>query len=117
MLDQQILSTIMADSAFPTEYFVHKVVQLLELIRHDDQNYEPEERIRHLTYAYQAAQAHFAQPHVRRMLTVKPKKLEAALRTITGMVVYCWVAARQVQGLRRVVFATKEYRGVGVQTM
>lgn len=83
----------MTEAAFPRDTFVHTVVQLLDTIQHQDTNYTHEERVRNLSYAYNEAARHFAQPHVRDSLHVKPKKLQAALQTITGMVVYCWVKA------------------------
>lgn len=84
----------MSKADFPTEYFVGTVVRLLDTIQHNDTNYTPEQRVRALRHAYSVAAEHFAQPHVYHGLKVKnPKKLEAALQTITGMVVYCWVNA------------------------
>lgn len=83
----------MSQKPFPTETFVATVVQLMDTIQHNDVNYTHDERVGRLSYAYKKAASYFAQPHVREMLQVKPKKLQAALQTITGMVVYCWVNA------------------------
>lgn len=73
--------------------FLGTVVRLLDTIKHNDTNYTQEQRIWKLQYAYDQAARHFAQPHIQNELEVKPKKLEAAIRTITGMVVYCWINA------------------------
>ena len=83
----------MSQTPFPTDTFVATVVQLMDTIQHNDVNYTHDERVGRLSYAYKEAAYHFAQPHVREVLQVKPKKLQAALQTITGMVVYCWVNA------------------------
>jgi trichodiene synthase len=83
----------MTDQEFPTRYFLGTIVRLLDTVKHQDTNYTYEERVRNLQYAYNEAAKHFAQPKVQDALKLKPKKLEAALQTITGMVVYCWVNA------------------------
>ncbi|KAI9149657.1 Trichodiene synthase [Paramyrothecium foliicola] len=76
---------------FPTEYFLGTAVRLLENVKYRDSNYTREERIENLSYAYNKAAAHFAQERQQRILKVNPKRLEASLRTIVGMVVYSWV--------------------------
>ncbi|KAH8422385.1 uncharacterized protein LDX57_000142 [Aspergillus melleus] len=83
----------MLDESFPANGFVDTIVRLMDTIQHNDENYTHEERVRHLYYAYTQAAAHFAQPYVRYTLNVNPSKVQAALETITGMVVYCWVKA------------------------
>lgn len=75
---------------FPTEYFLNTSVRLLEYIRYRDSNYTREERIENLHYAYNKAAHHFAQPRQQQMLKVDPKRLQASLQTIVGMVVYSW---------------------------
>nr|ABG73407.1 trichodiene synthase [Stachybotrys echinatus] len=76
---------------FPTEYFLGTAVRLLENVNYRDSNYTREERIENLHYAYNKAAAHFAQERQQKILKVSPKRLEASLRTIVGMVVYSWV--------------------------
>ncbi|KAF7370120.1 Trichodiene synthase [Mycena sanguinolenta] len=84
----------MSGKEFPTQYFLGILVRLLDTVQHKDVNYTHEVRVKNLSYAYAQAAKHFAQPHVLEGLrNVKPKKLEAALQTITGMVVYCWLMA------------------------
>ena len=84
----------MTKTDFPTEYFVGTVVRLLDTIQHKDTNYTPEQRVRALRHVYSVQAEHFSQPHVYHSLKIKdPKKLEAGMRTITGMTVYCWVNA------------------------
>jgi trichodiene synthase len=85
----------MVKKSFPTRPFVDTVVRLLDTIKHKDTNYTHEQRVQNLHYAYTKAASHFAQPHVQAGIKVKPRKLQAALQTITGMVVYCWVNASQ----------------------
>ncbi|KAJ6484019.1 Trichodiene synthase-domain-containing protein [Mycena sanguinolenta] len=85
----------MSGKEFPTQYFLGLVVRLLDTVQYKDVNYTHEQRVANLQYAYSKAAMHFARPHVQEGLKVKPKKLEAALRTITGMVVYCWINASQ----------------------
>lgn len=80
----------MVSNEFPITYFKGVLVKLLDIVDYKDTNYTPEERIFNLSFAYTAAAKHFAQPYIRDTLDVPPKKLEAALRTITGMVVYSW---------------------------
>nr|2PS6_A Chain A, Trichodiene synthase [Fusarium sporotrichioides]2PS6_B Chain B, Trichodiene synthase [Fusarium sporotrichioides] len=75
---------------FPTEYFLNTTVRLLEYIRYRDSNYTREERIENLHYAYNKAAHHFAQPRQQQLLKVDPKRLQASLQTIVGMVVYSW---------------------------
>ncbi|KEY64043.1 Tri5 [Stachybotrys chartarum IBT 7711] len=76
--------------AFPTEYFLGTAVRLLENVKYRDSNYTREERVENLQYAYNKAAAHFAQERQQQILKVSPKRLEASLRTIVGMVVYSW---------------------------
>ncbi|KAI9043113.1 trichodiene synthase [Aspergillus affinis] len=83
----------MLEREFPAKDFVGTIVRLMDTIQHNDDNYTHTERIWHLHYAYTQAAAHFAQPSVRYTLNVKPSEVQAALETITGMVVYCWVKA------------------------
>lgn len=84
----------MLDQDFPTEYFISTVVRLLDTIQYKDTNYTHEQRVRNLRYAYSKAAEHFTQPSVQDALNMNnPRKLEAKLRTITCMVVYCWVNA------------------------
>ncbi|KFA52461.1 hypothetical protein S40293_10287 [Stachybotrys chartarum IBT 40293] len=75
---------------FPTDYFLRTAVQLLEHIKYRDSNYTREERLENLQYAYNKAAEHFSQQRQQRILKVKPKRLEASLRTIVAMVVYSW---------------------------
>jgi trichodiene synthase len=75
---------------FPTEYFLGTAVRLLENVKYRDSNYTREERIENLRYAYNKAAAHFSQERQQRILKTNPKRLEASLRTIVGMVVYSW---------------------------
>jgi len=75
---------------FPTEYFLNTTVRLLEYIKYRDSNYTREERIENLHYAYTKAAHHFAQPRQQQLLKVDPKRLQASLQTIVGMVVYSW---------------------------
>ncbi|KAI9902301.1 hypothetical protein N3K66_001653 [Trichothecium roseum] len=81
----------MSGQEFPFEYFLGTAVRLLEEIQYRDSNYTREERIENLHYAYTKAVNHFAQPHVQEILKPDPKKLQASLSTIVGMVVYGWV--------------------------
>lgn len=83
----------MSQRPFPISKFTITVVQLLDTIQHNDTNYTHEQRVRNLNFAYTEAANHFAQPHVQQTLKVKTERLQAALQTITGMVVYCWVNA------------------------
>lgn len=80
----------MTDQAFPIDYFMDTVVRVLDIIKYRDNNYDRDERVKNLQYAYTEAAKHFAQPLQQETLKVNPKRLEAALRTIVGMVVYCW---------------------------
>jgi trichodiene synthase len=75
---------------FPTEYFLNTTVRLLEYIQYRDSNYTREERIENLHYAYNKAAHHFAQPRQQQLLKIDPKRLQASLQTIVGMVVYSW---------------------------
>ncbi|RYP43706.1 hypothetical protein DL768_009762 [Monosporascus sp. mg162] len=75
---------------FPTEYFLGTAARLLEKVKYRDSNYTREERVENLRYAYNKAAAHFAQERQQQILKVNPKRLEASLRTIVGMVVYSW---------------------------
>ncbi|KAJ4128948.1 Trichodiene synthase [Fusarium equiseti] len=75
---------------FPTDYFLNTTVRLLEYIKYRDSNYTREERIENLHYAYTKAAHHFAQPRQQQLLKVDPKRLQASLQTIVGMVVYSW---------------------------
>ncbi|KAF7593961.1 hypothetical protein BBP40_010468 [Aspergillus hancockii] len=80
---------------FPKDYFVGTVVRLLDTIKYRDSNYTREQRIDNLHYAYAQAANHFAQPRVQETLKADPKRLEASLRTITGMTVYSWAKVSQ----------------------
>ena len=75
----------------PTEFYVSSLVQLLDLIEYKDENYAVEERVERMKTAYQATTVHFAQPHVKTAIDVSPRRLEACIRAIVGMVVCCWV--------------------------
>ncbi|PLB46472.1 trichodiene synthase [Aspergillus steynii IBT 23096] len=83
----------MLDKDFPVDYFVGTMVRLLDTIQHNDENYTHDERVKTLHYVYTQAASHFNQPCVRCTLDIRPQKLQAALETVTGMVVYSWVKA------------------------
>ncbi|KAF7370121.1 Trichodiene synthase [Mycena sanguinolenta] len=84
----------MSGKEFPTQYFLGILVHLLDTVQHKNVSYMHEGWVKNLSYAYAQAAKHFVQLHVLEGLrNVKPKKLEAALQTITGMVVYCWLMA------------------------
>lgn len=80
----------MNEQAFPTAYYIDTLVRLLDIIKHDDNNYSREERVANLRYAYSVGANHFAQSVQREVLKVSPKKLEATLSTIVMLVVYSW---------------------------
>lgn len=78
------------DKPFPTEYYLENLVRLCDTIEYNDSNYTREQRIDNLHYAYSKTAAHFAQPLQQKLLKVSPKRLQASLETIVGMVVYSW---------------------------
>lgn len=75
---------------FPVDNFLGAAVRLLEYIEYRDSNYSREERIENLRYAYEKAAHHFAQERQQSLLKADPKRLQASLQTIVGMVVYSW---------------------------
>ncbi len=75
---------------FPIDSYMNTLVRVLDTIKYRDNNYDHQERVKNLQYAYSEAAKHFAQPLQQDTLQVNPKKLEVALATITAMVVYCW---------------------------
>ncbi|OAA77947.1 trichodiene synthase [Akanthomyces lecanii RCEF 1005] len=75
---------------FPVDNFLGAAVRLLEYIEYQDSNYSREERIENLCYAYEKAAHHFAQERQQTLLKADPKRLQASLQTIVGMVVYSW---------------------------
>lgn len=75
---------------FPVDNFLGAAVRLLEYIEYQDSNYSREERIENLRYAYEKAAHHFAQERQQTLLKADPKRLQASLQTIVGMVVYSW---------------------------
>ncbi|KAF7505019.1 Trichodiene synthase [Endocarpon pusillum] len=80
----------MTEQAFPTDYYLDTLVRLLDTVKYQDNNYSREERLNNLHYAYLKAAKHFAQPEQQATLKVSPKRLQASLQTIVGMVVYSW---------------------------
>ena len=82
----------MADQ-FPLKFYLEALVQLLDTIKYKDVNYEPKQRRLKMQIAYSAARTHFDQEHVGSAFHLSSKKLEASIRCIVGMVVFCWVKA------------------------
>lgn len=80
----------MKDQAFPIDVYMDTLVRFLDKIKYQDNNYERHERVKNLQYAYSEAAKHFAQPLQQDTLKANPERLDASLRTIVGMVVYCW---------------------------
>ena len=80
----------MNGQAFPTHYYLDTLVRLLDTVKYQDNNYSHDERVKNLHYAYSKAAKHFAQPEQQDTLKVNPKRLQASLQTIVGMVVYSW---------------------------
>ena len=81
----------MNDQAFPIDHYLEAVVQCLDKINYQDNNYNRHERVKSLQYVYSEAAKHFA--HLLQQggtLKASPKKLEATLRTTTLLVVYSW---------------------------
>ncbi|KAL7965994.1 Trichodiene synthase [Trichoderma sp. SZMC 28014] len=74
------------------DYYVKSLVRLLDAIKYKDTNFTRDERVERLQYAYKQTAKHFAQPRIHAELKFDPKKLEAAIRTISLMVIDCWVA-------------------------
>lgn len=82
----------MNSPTFPKDYYVKSLVRLLDAIKYKDTNFTRDERVERLQYAYKQTAKHFAQPRIHAELKFDPKKLEAAIRTISLMVIDCWVA-------------------------
>lgn len=80
----------MNDQAFPIDYYLDTLVRLLDTIKYQDKNYSHDERVKKLHYSYSKAAKHFAQPLQQATMKVSPKRLQASLQTIVGMVVYSW---------------------------
>jgi hypothetical protein len=80
-------------NSFPKQYYLESLVKVLDLVKYKDENYTNEVRAEKMRVAYQAAAMHFSRPDVQEGLKIPPKRLEACLRTIAGMVVFCWVQA------------------------
>ncbi|KAL7917999.1 Trichodiene synthase [Trichoderma austrokoningii] len=78
--------------AFPKDYFIKSLVQLLDAIDYKDTNFSRDERVDRLQYVYRQAADHFSQPCINAELRFNSKKLEAGIRTISLLVVDCWVA-------------------------
>ena len=83
-------SVEMKHQAFPIDAYINNLTRLLDTIKHQDDNYEPHERLSNLRYVYSKAAKHFAQPLVHDTLQTNSKKIEASLQTVTMMIVYCW---------------------------
>lgn len=79
-----------AEYDFPYDYYLETIVRFLDIIDYQDDNYTHQERVENLRYAYIKAAEHFAQPLQQATLNVPPKRLQASLQTIVGMVVYSW---------------------------
>nr|UWK20216.1 trichodiene synthase [Trichoderma stromaticum] len=84
------LNSISSKEQFPRTTYLETMVRLLDTVRYNDDNFTNDERVSCLKYAYSKAAEHFAQHHVRETLKIPPKRMAAALKTIVGMVVYCW---------------------------
>ena len=78
-------------SPFPLKLYLESVVDILDALNYDDQNYARPERVKTLQYVYSETAKHFSQPYQQELLKVSPKKLAAAMRTATNVTVCCWV--------------------------
>ncbi|THY33590.1 hypothetical protein D6D01_02198 [Aureobasidium pullulans] len=78
---------------FPLSTYLKTMVEFLDIVDYDDNNYTMEDRKKALSYVYTKTAEHFAQPVQQNSLQVKPKKLQASIQTIVGMVVYSWARA------------------------
>ena len=83
-------SVDMKHQAFPFDTYVNGLTQVLDTIKHRDNNYDRHERVNNLRYVYSKATEHFAQPLQQDTLQIDSKTLEAFLQTVTVMIVYCW---------------------------
>ncbi|KAI4723537.1 hypothetical protein E4T48_00002 [Aureobasidium sp. EXF-10727] len=78
---------------FPLSTYLKTMVEFLDIIGYEDNNYTTGARKDALSFVYTKTAEHFAQPLQQRLLKVKPKKLQASIQTIVGMVVYSWARA------------------------
>ena len=83
-------SVEMKYQAFPIDTYINNLTRYLDTIKYRDNNYDPHKRREHMQYVYSKAAEHFAQPVVYDSLQTDSKKIEAALQTVTMMIVYCW---------------------------
>lgn len=83
----------MTDQTFSVDYYVDTLVQLLDKIKYQDNNYDHSKRVKNLKYAYSEAARHFAQPLQQDTLKGSLKILEKGLPTIVIFVVYGWSKA------------------------
>lgn len=80
----------MTDKQFPTEKYVAAIVEFLDTIQYQDDNYSHSQRLGNLRYVYRHTAKHFSQPVEKAALTVSPKRLQFIMRTGTLITVYCW---------------------------
>lgn len=86
----QSAANAVSEYDFPYDYYLETLVRFLDVIDYEDTNYTDEQRVENLHYVYIKTAEHFAQPHQQATLKVSPKRLQASLQTIVGMVVYSW---------------------------
>lgn len=79
------------ESQFPLDHYLSALVKLLDAINYRDDNFEHDDRVKHLRHVYCETAKHFSQPLQQQVLKVDPRNMAAVMRTSVLLVVYCWV--------------------------
>ncbi|KAI0120647.1 trichodiene synthase [Xylariales sp. AK1849] len=80
----------MTNQQFPFKEYVAALAKFLETIDYQDDNFSHEQRVNTLQHVYYHTAKHFDQPIEKAALEVRPKRLQAVMRTSTLVTVYCW---------------------------
>lgn len=75
----------------PLRRYLSALVTYLDTIQYCDKNHSKAERLELLRYVYFHTAEHFAHPPQAQALKVRPKKMEALIRTSVQAVVFCWI--------------------------
>ncbi|KAL7907378.1 trichodiene synthase [Trichoderma velutinum] len=81
---------IPSEKQFPLATYLETLVRLLDTVRYNDENFTDDERALCMKFVYSKAADHFIQPHVQKIVNWPPERMDAALKTIVGVVVYSW---------------------------